>query len=201
MPARDTRSLCLGAATAAAILSVATISSGLPVLSILARGWVVLPFTGLFALLAWMEGNPQRAASLLAKSWLSAVAVVLLMATTPLERLFAGLQRMGVPPLLVAVVRFVWRYLRVAFEQLGRMQVASAARGGEHRFVFATSTVAVLFASSAARAERVHRALLSRGGEAHFPLLEPLSMRGMDYALLAVALLAALLLVVSGGFR
>lgn len=201
MPARDSASLELGAAAAVAILSVATTSARLPVLSILARGWVVLPFTGLFALLAWVEGNPQRAVSLLAKSWLSAVAVVLLMATTPLERLFAGLQKMGVPPLLVSVVQFVWRYLHVAFEQLGRMQVARAARGGEHRFVFATSTVAVLFASSAARAERVHRALLSRGGEAHFPLLDPLRMHRTDYALLAAALLAAMLLVVSGGFR
>ena len=201
MPARDATSLCLGSAAGVAVLAVAAISARLPVLSILARGWVVLPFTGLFALLAWVEGNPQRALSLLAKSWLSAVAVVLLMATTPLERLFAGLERMGVPPLLVAVVQFVWRYLHVAVEQLGRMQVARAARGGERRFVFATSTVAVLFAASAARAERVHWALLSRGGEAHFPLLDPLKMRGIDYALLAAALLAAVLLVVSGGFR
>jgi cobalt/nickel transport system permease protein len=201
MPARDTASLCLGVLAAFAILATAAISARLPVLSILARGWVVLPFTGLFALLAWIGGNPHRALSLLAKSWLSAVAVVLLMATTPLERLFASLEKMGLPPLLVSVVQFVWRYLHVAFAQLDRMQVARAARGGERRFVFATSTVAVLFASSAARAERVHWALLSRGGESHFPLLEPLKMCWVDYGLLAAALLAAILLFVSGGFR
>jgi cobalt/nickel transport system permease protein len=201
MPVRDATSMWLGAAAAIAILCVAAISARLPVFSILARGGVVLPFTGLFALLAWVEGNPQRAISLLAKSWLSAVAVVLLMAATPLERLFAGLEKMGVPPLLVSVVQFVWRYLHVAFAQLGRMQIARAARGGEHRFAFATSTVAVLFASSAARAERVHWALLSRGGEAHFPLLDGLRMRWTDYALLASALVAAILLVISGGLR
>lgn len=201
MPGRDVSSLWLGAAAAIAILVTGAISARLPVLSILARGWVVLPFTGLFAVLAWIEGNPHRAISLLAKSWLSAVVVVLLMAATPLERLFAGLEKLGAPPLLVSVVQFVWRYLHVAFEQLGRMQVARAARGGERRFVFATSTVAVLFASSAARAERVHWALLSRGGESHFPLLDPLRMSWVDYGLLAAALLAATLLVVSGGFR
>ena len=199
MPARDTTSLCLGVVAAVAILATAAISARLPVFSILARGWVVLPFTGVFALLAWIEGNPHRAVSLLAKSWLSAVAVVLLMAATPLERLFAGLEKMGLPPLLVSVVQFVWRYLHVSFAQLDRMRIARAARGGERRFVFATSTVAVLFASSAARAERVHWALLSRGGESHFPLLDPLGLRWVDYGLLAAALLAALLLVVSGG--
>jgi len=201
MPARDTVSLCLGVAAAFAILAAAAISARLPVLSILARGWVVLPFTGLFALLAWIEGDPHRALSLLSKSWLSAVAVVLLMASTPLERLFAGLEKMGLPLLLVSVVQFVWRYLHVAFAQLDRMRIARAARGGEHRFVFATSTVAVLFASSAARAERVHWALLSRGGESHFPLLYPLTIRWVDYAFLAAALLSAALLVVSGGLR
>jgi len=123
------------------------------------------------------------------------------MASTPLERLFAGLEKMGLPLLLVSVVQFVWRYLHVAFAQLDRMRIARAARGGEHRFVFATSTVAVLFASSAARAERVHWALLSRGGESHFPLLYPLTMRWVDYAFLAAALLSAALLVVSGGLR
>jgi len=201
MPARSFGGIGAGVAAAVAVLAVACVAARLPVLSILARGWVVLPFTGLFALLAWVEGSPLRAVSLLTKSWLSAAAVVLLMAATPLERLFAGLERMGVPPLLVSVVQFVWRYLHVAFAQLGRMQIARAARGGEHRFVFATSTVAVLFASSAARAERVHWALLARGGEAHFPVLDALKMHWRDYVLLGLAVLAAALLVVSGGLR
>ncbi len=201
MPARGTLSLCLGVLAATAILAAGAIVARLPVFSILARGWVVLPFTGVFALLAWVEGNPHRAVSLLSKSWLSAVAVVLLMASTPLERLLAGLEKLGVPPLLVSVVQFVWRYLHVSIAQLDRMRIARAARGGERKFVFATSTVAVLFASSAARAERVHWALLSRGGESHFPLLDPLRIDRLDYALLASALLAAALLVVSGGLR
>jgi len=201
MPARDDLGLGLDVLAAVAILGAAAVSARLPVLAILARGWVVLPFTGLFALLAWLEGNPHRALSRLAKSWLSAVVVVVLMAATPLERLLAGLERLGVPPLLASVVQFVWRYLHVSFEQLGRMRVARAARGGEHRFIFAASTVAVLFASSAARAERVHWAILSRGGESHFPLLTPLRTSWADYVLLATALAAAALLLVSGGLR
>jgi cobalt/nickel transport system permease protein len=201
MPAREPARLGLGICVACAILTAAAIGARLPVLAVLARGWVVLPFTGLFALLAWIGGDPHRAISLLAKSWLSAVAVVLLMASTPLERLFAGLEKMGLPVLLVSVVQFVWRYLQVAFAQLDRVQIARAARGGERRFAFATSTVAVLFASSAARAERVHWALLSRGGESHFPLLYPLGWSWGDAALLGAALASAALLVVSGGLR
>lgn len=200
-PAREFSGLLLASAAGASILFIASAGAGLPPLSILARGWVVLPFTGLFALLAWFEGDPHRAASLLVKSWLSAVTVVLLMAATPLERLLAGMQSLGVPPLLASVVQFVWRYLHVAFDQLRRMQVARLARGGERRFVFAVATVAVLFASSAARAERVHRALLARGGEARFLLLQPLNTRPADFGLLAGALLSALLVMASGGWQ
>jgi len=200
-PTRSFTSLLLASAVGLAILFMAAVEAGLPPLSILARGWVVLPFTGVFALLAWLEGNPHRAATLLAKSWLSAVTVVVLMATTPLDRLLAGMQSLGVPPLLASVVQFVWRYLHVALDQLRRMQVARLARGGERRFVFAAATVAVLFASSAARAERVHRALLARGGEAHFLLLEPLRMRPADWCLLGGALGSALLLTASGGWQ
>jgi len=154
-PTRSFTGLLLASAVGLAILFMAAVEAGLPPLSILARGWVVLPFTGVFALLAWLEGNPHRAATLLAKSWLSAVTVVVLMATTPLDRLLAGMQSLGVPPLLASVVQFVWRYLHVALDQLRRMQVARLARGGERRFVFAAATVAVLFASSAARAEPI----------------------------------------------
>lgn len=200
-PTRDSMGLLLASAAGVSILFIASVNAGLPPLSILARGWVVLPFTGLFALLAWIGGDPHRAATLLVKSWLSAVTVVLLMAATPLERLLAGMQSLGVPPLLASVVQFVWRYLHVALGQLRRMQVARLARGGERRFVFAAATVAVLFASSAARAERVHRALLARGGEARFLLLEPLKTRPADLGLLGGALLSALLLMASGVWR
>lgn len=200
-PARGFTGLLLASAVGLSILFMTSVYAGLPPLSILARGWVVLPFTGVFALLAWLEGNPHRAATLLAKPWLSAVTVVLLMATTPLERLLAGMRSLGVPPLLASVVQFVWRYLHVAFDQLRRMQVARLARGGERRFVFAAATVAVLFASSSARAERVHRALLARSGEARFLLLDPLKMRSADLWLLGGALCSALLLTASGAWQ
>jgi len=199
-PARGYTGLALISAVGLSILFLAAAAAGLPPLSILLRGWVVLPFTGVFALLAWLEGNPQRAATLLAKSWLSAAAVVLLMATTPLERLLAGMQALGIPPLLGAVAQFVWRYLHVALDQLHRMQVARLARGGERRFAFAAATVAVLFASSSARAERVHRALLARGGEARFLLLDPLRLKLADAWLLAASLASALVLAASGGW-
>ena len=197
-PAQSYVGLLAAAAICIAVLFLTSISAGLPPLSILMRGGVVLPFTGLFALLAWLEGNPHRAAALLVKSWLSAATVVTLMATTPLERLLAGLQSLGVPPLLASVVQFVWRYLQVAFDQLRRMQVARLARGGERRFGFATATVAVLFASSSARADRVHRALLARGAEARFLLLEPLRLRPADYGLLAASVCLATLVAASG---
>jgi cobalt/nickel transport system permease protein len=176
------------------------LAARLPLLAILARGAVVLPFTGWFALLAWFQGQPERAAALIAKAWVSAVFAVLLAALTPMERLLAGLEALGAPPLMVSVVQFVWRYLRVAIDQLRRMQIARLVRGGERRFAFATSTVAVLFASSATRAERIHRAWLARGGEARFPLLDPPRWVRADSAFAGLALAAAAVVGLCGGW-
>ncbi|MDE3166088.1 MAG: hypothetical protein KGN36_09795, partial [Acidobacteriota bacterium] len=60
------------------------LAAKLPVGGIVSRAAAVLPFSALFALFSWMEGFPQTALGLLVKSYLSALVVLLLVATTPL---------------------------------------------------------------------------------------------------------------------
>ena len=55
----------------------------------LARAGVVLPFTAVFAGISWLAGDPARGAALVMKSYLSALAVLLLVSTTPLPLLLA----------------------------------------------------------------------------------------------------------------
>lgn len=135
----------------------------LPLFAVAARAAVVLPFTLVFAALTAWSGDTARAAALLWKSYLSALWVCLLMGTTPLERLLEAAARLGVPRLLVDVMHFTWRYLAVISAQAWRMRTAALARGGERSFQVSASSLAVLFASSYARAERIHRAMLARG--------------------------------------
>ncbi len=139
------------------------LAARLPLFGVAARAALVLPFTLVFAAATWLSGDAHRALALLWKSYLSALWVALLMATTPLEHVLEAAAGFGAPRLLIDVMSFTWRYLGVISEQAWRMRTAALARGGERSFEISASTLAVLFASSYARAERIHRAMASRG--------------------------------------
>ncbi|MEO8027291.1 MAG: energy-coupling factor transporter transmembrane component T [Bryobacteraceae bacterium] len=185
-----------------ALLLAATVAARLPVTSILLRAGTVLPFSGTFAVVSWLSGDPQRAIALVEKSYLSALAALILISTTPLPKLFAGLESLGVPRLINLVVQFLYRYLFVISEQAQHMRLASRCRGGGHggfraanqnRFQAAAGALAVLFARSYGRAEGVHRAMLARGFAGHFPLLAPARLSLADGGFFLSALAAAVL--------
>lgn len=135
----------------------------LPLAGVALRAGFVLPFSGVFVIATWLQGDPDRALMLLSRSYLSALWSVLLVATTPMEQILRLLVRMGAPPLFTDVVQFLWRYLHVVVEQASRLRTAALARGASRTFGVAAGSIAVLFSSSYARAERIHRAMLARG--------------------------------------
>jgi cobalt/nickel transport system permease protein len=170
----------------------------LPLGGVLARAAVVLPFSGSFALLAALAGDPLRAVLLLARSYCSATAVVVFAGTTPMPELLDGLRRLGCPRALILVAQFVYRFLFVTVEQAGSMRRAAQARGagGNRRasFTAAAGSVAALFARALSRAERVHRAMMARGFTGRFALLNPRPAAAADWLLLllTVATLVAI---------
>jgi cobalt/nickel transport system permease protein len=179
-------------ATDAALLVSAALIARLPLGALLLRGMVVLPFSLTFGLISWLAGEPGRALALVERSYLSTVAVLLLTATTPLPLLLGGMERLGIPRLLVLVAQFLYRYLFVLSEQAQHMRLAVACREGSarvgrrSRFRAATGALAVLFARSYQRAEGIHQAMQSRGFSGRFSLLHPLRFRGRDAAFLLV---------------
>jgi cobalt/nickel transport system permease protein len=149
-------------------LVIASVSSRLPLVSILKRALWVLPFAATFALVSLIAGDPIKAVELLLKSVLSAGGVVLLVATTPVATLMRGAELLGAPRLLVAVIQFLYRYLFVLVEQAWRMRMAARCRGG-WRWQSAGGAVAVLFGSAYGQAEGIHRAMLARGFDGSLP--------------------------------
>ncbi|MBM3811640.1 MAG: energy-coupling factor transporter transmembrane protein EcfT [Acidimicrobiia bacterium] len=172
----------------ASILLVAALASRLPLLSLLWRAALVLPFAATFALLSWMAGDAERAASLVLKSSFSAFAVLLVVATTPMPALLAAVESLAAPKMLVMVVQFLYRYLFVLSEKAQHMWMAAQCRGGIRR-ASAGGAIAVLFASSHARAEGIHRAMLARGFAGHMPLIRPSSLHWLDISFLATGIL------------
>ena len=135
----------------------------LPLFAVAGRAALVLPFTLVFAALTAATGHWERALGLLWKSYLSALWVATLMATTPLESLLEAARGFGAPRLVIDVMHFTWRYLGVVGAQAARMRTAALARGAERSFEVSTASLATLFSSSYSRAERVHRAMAARG--------------------------------------
>ncbi len=181
----------------AALLAAALALGRLPVGGVLARSAVVLPFAAVFAAISAFSGDGERAAALLVKSYLSAAAALILVATTPLPELLAGLERLGIPRFLLMVTQFVYRYLFVISEEAQHMRIAAACRGGLRAragFRAAAGAIAALFARSYARAESIHHAMLARGFQGRFPLLRLSRLTALDAAFFTLA--AALCILV-----
>jgi cobalt/nickel transport system permease protein len=170
--------------------------AGLPVLAVLKRAAVVLPFTAVFAAISVAAGEPMRAAVLVVKSYLSALAVLILVSTTPLPELLRGLESMGVPRYLLMVVQFLHRYLFVISEEAQHMRVAAQAKCGSmrravfrgSRFSAAAGALGVLFARSYGHAEGIYQAMLARGFQGHFRTFANPVFRKADAAFILVAL-------------
>lgn len=171
--------LPLTAAGFALLLVSGVAAARLPVGGALARSMVVLPFTLLFGAICWLAGDPARGVAIVLKSYLSALAVLLVVSTTSLPDLLRALEQFGVPRFLLMVAQFIYRYLFVVSEEAQHMSKAALARSAtasglvarRERFRAAAGALAVLFARSYGRAEDVHRAMLARSFPGRFPAL------------------------------
>src|SRR5207249_1018189 len=120
------------------------------------RSALVLPFSLVFAVISWTAGDSARALSLLIKSYLSAAAVLIVVASTPMPQLLRGLESLGAPRFLLMVAQFLYRYLFVISEEAQHMRTAAVSRGASlrgvlarhARFQAAVGALAVLFARS-----------------------------------------------------
>jgi len=176
------------------VLCAGVIWARIPVSSALVRAGIVFSFTIPFALISVASGDTARAGALLLKSYLSALAVLLLVGTTPVSVLLRGMEAIGFPRFLLMVAQFVYRYLFVISEEAQHMRTAAWARGATRtgaarsaRFAAAAGALGALFARSYARADDIHRAMLSRGFTGHFPTFDDLRFRAPD-AIFAVVL-------------
>lgn len=88
----------------------------------------------------------------------------------PFQELLAVLRAAYVPEVFVASLAFMHRYTVVLWEELERLKTARKARSGQLSWVRTWSTsaqmIGELFLRAWDRAERVHRAMLARGGTA-----------------------------------
>lgn len=149
-----------------------------------------------------------RFLSIVARSYLSVQAAVLLAATTPFPDLLWGMRTLKVPRLLVAVGGFLYRYLFVLADEARRMMQAREARSASAdgqrsgrsvvwRARVTGAMAGTLFLRAYERSERIWAAMVARGydGEVRVlsaPTLRPADWRaGIGWGLALVLLLIA----------
>ncbi len=147
-------------------------------------------------------------AAVLAKSWLSVLAAGLLTATTPFNELLAGLQALGLPRVLAALISFLYRYLFVLVDEAERLWRARESRsahldrrsGGTllWRTQVLGRLIGSLFIRSYERSERIYQAMLGRGFSGEIRSYSPRRIPRADYEI-GLAFAVALALLVLGG--
>jgi cobalt/nickel transport system permease protein len=164
------------------VLAAVVAASRVPVGYLARRMVVEVPFLVFALLVPFVSHGPRTevlgmsvsepglvaAGGLVMKGTLGVLASLTLAATTEPQAVIGGLERLRMPAQLVQIMGFMVRYLDVVTDEMRRMRVALASRGFTarnplHWPVLARSAGA-LFIRSYERGERVHLAMLSRGG-------------------------------------
>jgi cobalt/nickel transport system permease protein len=174
-------------------LVMSAAAARLPVLPMLSGACVVLPFALCFAVISVLAGDPMQAIMLVVRGYLSALAVLLLISTTAMPDLIAGLEWLRVPAFLVQVMQFLYRYLLVLMAEADIMRQARLSRAGSIRtlqFRQASAAAGVLFVRSWARAQAIHRAMVSRGFDGTIPVFRRMKFQFADVVFVAAAAVA-----------
>jgi cobalt/nickel transport system permease protein len=148
--------------------------AGLPP-RVLFRRWLAFAVLVGFLAVLVAQTHPLRpmlgfggvAAGILAQNGLAFGAMLVLAGVTPFPQLLNALTRLRTPPVLVATLHFMYRYLHVLGAELERMiqarQARSFRRSGRLDWTRLGGLIGMLFLRSMERGERVHAAMLARG--------------------------------------
>jgi len=141
-----------------------------------------------------------RFASIMLRAWCSVQATILLTATTTFPDLAHGLRHLYLPPILIAILSFMYRYLFVLTAEAQRLLNARAARsailpGSKNppllwKAKITGNMVGQLFLRSYERSDRVYDAMVARGFKGEFLTYNPHTMNTRDWvSLFLVALI------------
>lgn len=146
------------------------------------------------ATVGWM-----RCFTILGKFVVTMLALIGLVSTTRFNDLLAGLQRLGVPKLLVIQLGFLYRYIFVLIDRAHHILQARAGRklrnlGFKRELRTASAMVGSLFIRSIDTAEHINIAMQGRGFDGKWRTISKLHIRLADllFALIAVSFMSLL---------
>lgn len=187
-----------------ALIACVILLSKVPPLYILKRALVIIPFVLLIAIFIpfFKEGEVAGSYNLwlwevkvtysglivlwnvTIKALLSILSMIVLSATTRFTELLNGLERLGMPAVMVMILSFMYRYIFVLVDEAIRMRRARDSRnfGGKRLWQLKTigNMVGTLFLRSYERGERVYAAMVARGFDGQTRTLTNLHFQALD---------------------
>lgn len=131
------------------------------------------------------------------KALLSLLVMNLLTLTTSVPALLNGLLELRMPPILVATLASMYRYINVLTGEFNAMRRAAVARNlmGNKRWqrLVVGNIIGALFIRTYERGDRIHQAMLSRGYQGMAPRNQTLSKGKRDLQALTLTFVLALL--------
>lgn len=170
----------------------------IPYKSVLSRLLIALPFS-FFAGLAnpfldrelafFLLGVPVSRGllsflSILIKTVLTVMAVLILIATTPMDKLAGQMIRLKVPRIFVMQIMLTYRYLTLLISEAAGMMTAYRLRSGGQkgiRLKHIGTFIGQLLLRSYARADKVYTAMKCRGYNGEYRFAVPEKIRPADY--------------------
>lgn len=170
--------------------------SQIPMQYLVGRTVVILPFV-LLAGLAVPWGEAQGwiwFTSLVLRSILCLMILVILTNTTRFAELLRGVRKFGCPKILVANLSFLYRFVFVLSDEVMRMRQARDSRrvgsaGALMELRTVGSMLGTLMLRSFERADHMHQAMISRGFSGEFPVVSPRRFSWRDLAFISVVAL------------
>jgi cobalt/nickel transport system permease protein len=131
------------------------------------------------------------------KALLSLLLMNVLILTTSIPALLNALLALRVPPLLVAILAAMYRYIAVLFDEFSAMRQAALSRNlMNHRNwqrLVVGNMMGSLFIRTIDRGDRIHKSMLSRGYEGLPPVTETQEAGQRDRLALTLALVVGLI--------
>ncbi|MEW6262339.1 MAG: cobalt ECF transporter T component CbiQ [Thermodesulfobacteriota bacterium] len=162
--------------------------------------WVFLPFSQpgrpwfhLAGLTASVEGV-RLAAEITVKSNAIVLAIITLLSTSPIFALVHALRHLYVPDKLVNLFFFTYRYFQVIHREYLRLRAAMKVRCFRprtdwHTYRSLAFLLGMLLVRSLDRAARVHQAMLCRGFDGRFWMLDHFALKRRDLVFFGLMIL------------
>ena len=202
-PAASWREFCLQGLLALGLL----FASKLPIGFIFKKSLVIIPFVLVVSVFNLIGGRQTIGvfSAILAKSALSIIYLILLVATTRFPDLMQAFERLKCPRLIVTILSFMYRYVFVIEDELMTMRLAKESRsfGGPalfHAKAF-SNILGSLFIRSYEHAEEVYLAMCARGFDGNIRTLSEFRLRMTDGVFLFTVALITLFIRFAGAIR